>query len=68
MESPTTQYFETGASVFSTSSFQWRDLYISRIPAATGGGDGVGVAGGGAYHYQGSAQLTSVCRNRSIIW
>ena len=62
-------YFEVGASAFSSSSMIWRELTLTSVPGIAGVDSGQETGGmGGAYHYEGSGQLSSLCRNRSILW
>ncbi len=60
------EFFETGLSLFSNPSFIWRKINIGPQDIR----DGTNESGvrGGALHYQGSSQISSACRNRSILW
>ena len=62
-------FLEFGAGDFSSCQLQWKELCL------------FGISGmvmveraneertfGGGFRYQGSAMLSSPCRNRSIVW
>ena len=62
-------YVESGVTDFSTCSFQFYDLFLREVEGQTVRDHGKEAAAfGGGYHYRESDQLTSSCRNRSIVW
>ena len=62
-------FLEFGAADFSSCRLQWKELCLVGISgmAVTERGNEERTVGGG-FRYQGSAMLSSPCRNRSIVW
>ena len=69
MVSPGSAFLECAATDFSSCCLQWRELCLIGISGmmVTERGKEERTFGGG-FRYQGSATLSSPCRNRSILW
>lgn len=62
-------FLETGSNVFSSCSLLWREVCIGRFTGISSFETVTeSTASGGAFHFQGSGQVSSTCRNRSILW